>query len=102
MGDGNIGINTYVNRYLELCPGKALTLEIIVTGARKFAYFEPKFWEAYQNVPASNFARFVSLVDKGTPRMASPPTPKEQVAQRQREDLEASMQWLKTYLEKQA
>lgn len=102
MGDGNIGIDTYVNRYLELCPGKALTLEIIVTGVRKFAYFDPKFWDAYVNVPASNFARFVSLVDKGKPRPDSPAVPKEQVAQRQKEDLEASVQWLNTYLRRNA
>ena len=55
MGDGNIGIDSYVKRYLELCPGKAITLEIIVTGARKFPYFDPKFWDGYRNVPASEF-----------------------------------------------
>ena len=73
---GNIGIDTYVKRYLELCPGKALTLEIIVTGPRKYPYFDPKFWDAYRNVPASNFARFVSLVDKGTAPPVAPPVPK--------------------------
>ena len=60
------GSTRYVKRYLELCPGKAMTLEIIVTGPRKYPYFDPKFWDGYRNVPASNFARFVSLVDKGS------------------------------------
>ena len=102
MGDGNIGIDSYVKRYLELCPGKALTLEIIVTGPRKYPYFDPQFWDAYRNVPASNFARFVSLVDKGSAPAPAPPVPKEQIAQRQKEDLEASIHWLKTFLARTA
>jgi 3-oxoisoapionate decarboxylase len=102
MGEGNIGIDTYVRRYLELCPGKALTLEIIVTGPRKYPYFDPGFWDPYRNVPASNFARFVSLVDKGSPPAPAPPVPKEQIAHRQKEDLEASIAWLKKFLARTA
>jgi sugar phosphate isomerase/epimerase len=98
MGDGNIGIDSYVKRYLELCPGKAITLEIIVTGARKFPYFDPKFWDGYRNVPASEFSRFVALVDKGDVRNPPPPPPKEQQAQREREDLETSVKWLRTFI----
>jgi sugar phosphate isomerase/epimerase len=102
MGDGNIGIDSYVKRYLELCPGKALTLEIIVTGPRKYPYFDPRFWDAYRNVPASNFARFVSLVDKGVAPPAAPPVGKNEIPQRQKEDLEASLKWLKAFLVRNA
>lgn len=98
MGEGNIGIDRYVKRYLELCPGKAITLEIIVTGARKFPYFDPKFWEGYRNVPAHEFSRFIALVDKGDVRNPAPPPAKEQQAQREREDLEASVKWLSGFL----
>lgn len=100
MGDGNIGIEAYVKRFLELCPGRAITLEIIVTGARTFAYFDPKFWEGYRNVPASDFSRFVSLVDKGDVRTPPPPPPKERQAASEREDLEASARWLRDFLAK--
>jgi 3-oxoisoapionate decarboxylase len=102
MGDGNIGIDSYVKRYVELCPGKAITLEIIVTGARKYPYFDPKFWEGYQNLRAPEFARFVALVDKGEPRPAAPPVPKEQMPQREREDLEASIRWVQNFVAKLA
>src|SRR5262249_49872348 len=102
MGEGNIGIESYVKRYLELCPGKAITLEIIVTGPRKFPYFESKFWDGYRNVPAWNFAQFVSLADKGTAPPAAPVIPKERQAQAQKEDLEASVRWLKAFLAKNA
>jgi sugar phosphate isomerase/epimerase len=102
MGDGNIGIDTYLKRYLELCPGKALTLEIIVTGPRKYPYFDPRFWDGYRSVLASEFARFVSLADKGMAPPAAPVVPKEQIPQRQKEDLEASITWLKAFLARNA
>jgi sugar phosphate isomerase/epimerase len=98
MGEGNIGIEPYLQRYIELCPGKPISLEIIVTGPRKFTYFDPKFWDGYKNVPAHEFSRFVALADKGTAPPQRPPVPKEQQPQREREDLEASMDWLRKFL----
>lgn len=102
MGEGNIGIEAYLKRFLELCPGKPITLEIIVTGARKFPYHDPKFWEGYKNVPAWEFSRFLTLVDQGDVRNPPPPPPKEQQAQREREDLEASVRWLRDFLARNA
>jgi sugar phosphate isomerase/epimerase len=92
MGEGNVGIADYVKKYLERCPGRALSLEIIVTQPRVFAYHDPQFWEGYRNVPAWQFARFVSIAEKGTP-LPSQPTPKEMAAQRELEDLEASIRF---------
>ncbi len=100
MGDGNIGIDDYVRKYAELCPGKALSLEIIVTGARAFNYHDPKFWEIYRKTPAWEFARFVALVEKGTPRPPVPRVPREAAAGREREDLEASLAYTKELLKK--
>jgi len=100
MGEGNIGIDDYVRKYAELCPGKALSLEIIVTGPREFNYHDPKFWEAYRNMPAWEFARFVALVQKGTPRPAPPRVPREDAAAREREDLEVSIAYTKELLKK--
>src|SRR5206468_8477974 len=47
MGEGNIGIREYAKKYRVLCPGRAFSLEVIVTNPRMFAIQEPKFWEAY-------------------------------------------------------
>jgi hypothetical protein len=74
-------------------------MEIIVTGPRRFPYLEPKFWDGYRNVPAHEFSRFLALAEKGTARPASPPVPKEKQAEREREDLEASIAWTKKLLE---
>ena len=98
MGDGNIDIAGYVRRYAELCPGRALSLEIIVTGARYYNYRDPKFWDGYRHTPAWEFARFLALAQKGTPRPDPPKLSKEAAVVREREDLDASILWTKDLL----
>ena len=93
VGEGNIGIDAYIRKYIELCPGRPLSLEVIVTGPRAFRCFEPEFWSGYRNVRAWEFARFLALAEKGRPHQGQPPAPKEQAAVREREDLEASVQY---------
>ena len=100
MGEGNIDIASYVRRYVERCPGRALSLEIIVTGPRYFNYRDPKFWDGYRSVPAWDFARFLTLAEKGQPKPAPPPLRGEAAKTRQREDLEASLTWTKDFLAK--
>jgi len=90
MGEGNVNIEDYVHKYSRLCPGRALSMECIVTGPRPFPYHDPKFWDAYRGTPAWEFERFVSIAERGKPR-ENQPVPKELAAQREREDLEASI-----------
>ena len=71
MGEGNIGIENYIREYAAKCSGRALSLEIIVTGPRFYNYRDPKFWDAYRKDPAWEFARFLALAEKGTPREAA-------------------------------
>ena len=74
MGDGNVGIAEIIKSYVARCPGKAVSLEVIVQGNwRIFNYREPAAWEIFQAVPASAFARFLSLAEKGTPKELPPP-----------------------------
>lgn len=98
MGEGNVGIDDYVRKYQQLCPGRALSLEVIVTGPRVFAFEDPKFWEAYRATPAWEFERFLAIAEKGTPRPKQDPVPKELAQQREREDLEASLRYTHTLL----
>ena len=67
MGEGNVGIDDYCRKYAELCPGRALSLESIVMGPRIFAYRDPKFWDAYRDIPAWNFERFAEIAEAGKP-----------------------------------
>ncbi|MBS1824651.1 MAG: sugar phosphate isomerase/epimerase [Acidobacteria bacterium] len=96
MGDGNVGISEWVKKYAELCPGKALSLEIIVGGQRTHNIYDRKFWEAFPNTPAHEFARFLALAEKGSPAPHVNP-PKDQAVAREREDLEASARWLQQF-----
>ncbi|MBI4909001.1 MAG: sugar phosphate isomerase/epimerase [Acidobacteria bacterium] len=96
MGEGNVGISEWVRRYAELCPGKAMSLEIIVTGVRNYAIYDQKFWDAYRRTPAWEFSRFLTIADRGQPSPYTPPS-KDQAQQREREDLEASAHWVREH-----
>ena len=97
MGEGNVGISEYLKRFVELCPGKPVSLEIITTGPREFRVFDPNFWPPYRSARAWEFSRFLALAEKGTPRPAPASVAREQVAVGQREDLEASLRWTKNF-----
>jgi sugar phosphate isomerase/epimerase len=98
MGEGNVDIAAWVKRYRELCPGKALSMEIIVTGARKFSIFEHKFWDAYRDTPAWEFSRFLSLAEKGSARTDPPKLEKDAALAKERRDLELSIEYTKSLL----
>jgi sugar phosphate isomerase/epimerase len=97
MGEGNVDIDSYVKDYARLCPGRALSMECIVFGPRVFAYRDNKFWEAYRDIPAWDFERFVRLAERGKPR---PEDPWERPDQKERErlDLEASLDYTRRLL----
>jgi len=101
MGDGNMGMEDYLRTYIAKCPGKAVSLEVIVSGnPRMVRYQDPQFWDLYRNTPAWEFARFVALCDKGTPSPAPAPDPSLTPAQRQLADVEASIKWTQAFLAK--
>lgn len=98
MGDGNVDIAGYLQKYLRLCPGRPISLEIIVTGARTYNVYQEQFWEAYRQTPAWEFSRFLALADRGTPHAPQPPLAKSLALEREREDLETSIRWTKELL----
>jgi len=97
-GEGNVDIGPLMKRFLELCPGKTMSLEIIVTGPRTFAWRKPEFWQGYESVLAHEFARFLSIAARGKPHPPQPQVPKDQAAAREREDFEASLAWTRQFL----
>jgi sugar phosphate isomerase/epimerase len=72
MGRGNVEIDSYVRKYVELCPGKALSMESILLGPRIFPYREPAFWDAYRKTPAWEFVRYLELAERGKPYKDEP------------------------------
>jgi sugar phosphate isomerase/epimerase len=101
MGEGNMGMEDYLRTYIQKCPGRAVSLEVIVSGQpRMFNYRDPKFWDLYRNTPAWEFARFLTLCDKGTPSLEPAPDPAVSQAARQLAKVEASIKSTQAFLAK--
>jgi sugar phosphate isomerase/epimerase len=101
MGEGNMGMENYLRTYIQKCPGRAVSLEIIVSGQpRIMNYHDPKFWDLYRNTPAWEFARFLTLCDKGKPILEPAPDPAVSQAARQLANVEASIKWTQDFLSK--
>jgi 3-oxoisoapionate decarboxylase len=99
MGEGNVNIEKYVRDYAALCPGRALSLESIVTGPRVFPYRQPQFWEAYRGTPAWEFERFREIAERGKVHPDDPKPPDREAAlKKERDDLEASIEFTRKVL----
>jgi sugar phosphate isomerase/epimerase len=98
MGEGNVDIGGFLKRFGELCPGRALSLEVIVTGARTFAWKQPEFWQGYEGVRAKEFTRFLNIAATGKAQAPQPPVARDQAAAVERADFEASARWLQEYM----
>ena len=98
MGRGNVGIESYVKKYVQLCPGKALSMETILLGPRIFPYKNNDFWNAYRDVPAWDFERFEELAENGKPYQEEKWETKDE-ASREIAALEESLAYTKKILE---
>ena len=68
MGEGNVDLAKYVRTYIDKCPERAVSLELIMHRQRTFDYRDPEFWSSYRSTPAWEFARFLARADRGEPR----------------------------------
>jgi sugar phosphate isomerase/epimerase len=68
MGEGMIDWNKYFDRFEQLCPGVPVHIETISGFNREIPYLKPEFWNAWPKAKAVDFARFVALAKKGSPR----------------------------------
>ncbi len=93
MGEGTVEIDRYVRAYAEQCPGRAISIEVITNRQRAFNFRDPEFWEAYPGMPAADFARFLTLAERGEPRPPVDPTLPTSV-----NDVEASLRWMQSHL----
>lgn len=94
MGRGNVDIDSYVRKYVELCPGKALSMESILLGPRIFPYRDPAFWDAYRQTPAWEFVRYLEIAERGKPYKEEPWEASGE-AERERQALEESLAYTK-------
>jgi sugar phosphate isomerase/epimerase len=109
LGDGCLDLKNLVTLHQRLCPSAPMHLEII-TGRppRVVPYLEADFWKAFPKARAAEFARFVSLVKRGSPLMKNmviadgggkqPAEFREALKRQQMVDLERSFDYAKTHL----
>ena len=96
MGEGNIGIEAYLDRFRALCPGKPVMLEVIVMPApRLLPYRDPQFRAGYPRMTAEDFQRFVDRVEQAPP-VALPSGAVDPPAELA--NVEASIRWTEQYL----
>ncbi len=68
MGEGTVGIDAWAKAYQAACPDTNFTLEVITSlPPRVIDYLEADFWGVYPDTLASEFAQYLSLVQKGRP-----------------------------------
>jgi len=94
MGRGNVDIDSYVRKYLELCPGKALSMESILLGPRIFPFRDRAFWDPYRQALAWEFERYMEIADRGKPYQEEPWESGNE-AERERQALEESLAYTK-------
>ena len=98
MGDGNINIAEWVKSYCRLCPGKALSMEIICIPSRVFKVNDAAFWKGYEKMPAWEYSRFLRHAEKANPLPPYVMPAKEEQGASQKADLDASTAFTKKVL----
>ncbi len=100
MGDGDIDLKTYFERFAQLCPQAAVNIETISGFNREVPYLQPDFWKAWPKARASEFARFLAIAKQGKPRAAwSPPAGEDRKAADQayqKSEIERSIRYCKS------
>jgi 3-oxoisoapionate decarboxylase len=95
IGEGNVDLARYIQTYVAKCPGRAVSLELIMHRQRTFDYHDPEFWSAYRTTPAWEFARFLTRAEKGEPRPDVDASLTETI-----DDVDVSLEWIGKVLER--
>jgi sugar phosphate isomerase/epimerase len=96
MGEGNIAIEAYLDRFRTLCPGKPVMLEVIVMPApRQLPYRDPQFRAGYPHMTANDLQRFADRIEHAPPA-ALPSGEVDPAAELA--NVEVSIRWTEQYL----
>jgi sugar phosphate isomerase/epimerase len=95
MGEGNVDLKTYFQKFAELCPGVPVHIETISGFNREIPYLKDDFWKVWPKAKAADFARFLALAKRGKPREPhrSPDNQAEQTYQKG--EIERSLKYCK-------
>lgn len=65
MGEGNVDVKRYAERFAELCPEAPFQLETISGFSKPFPYFKDSFWKGYEDIRGPELASFIKLAKSG-------------------------------------
>jgi sugar phosphate isomerase/epimerase len=101
MGDGNVDIDGWLKKFIAAKPGLPIIFENLVSAnPRIHAIYDPKFWDNWRKMPASEFSRFVAIADRGTPKPAEPRPEGKTAGQQRIEDLEKCVRYTRDLLQR--
>jgi sugar phosphate isomerase/epimerase len=99
MGEGNVDIDGWIRKFIQAKPGLPIIFENLVSAnPRVHAVYDPKFWDNWRHMPASEFSRFVAIAEKGTPKLATPRPADKTAGQQRIEDLETCVRYTRDLL----
>jgi sugar phosphate isomerase/epimerase len=98
MGEGNVDLKTYFQKFAALCPGVPVHIETISGFNREIPYLKDDFWNVWPKAKAADFARFLALAKRGKPREPHRSPDKEAEQAYQKGELERSLKYCKEML----
>jgi 3-oxoisoapionate decarboxylase len=101
MGDGNVDIDGWLRKFIQMKPGLPIIFENLVSARpRIHAIYDQKFWDNWKKMPASELARFEAIAEKGVQKLATPLPEGKTAGQQRIEDLEACVRYTRELLKR--
>lgn len=101
MGEGNVDIDGWLRKFIQARPGLPVIFENLVSGSpRVHRIYNPGFWDNWRRMPAAEFARFLAVAERGTPKPALPRPEGKTAGQQKIEDLETSVRYTRALLQR--
>ncbi len=98
MGEGNMDLKTFFERFGQLCPGVPVHIETISGFAREIPFLKPEFWEAWPKTKAAELAAFLALARHGKPLPSHRSADAKEEQEYQKGELERSIRYCKEVL----
>ena len=98
MGEGDVDLKTYFERFAVLCPGVPVHIETISGFNREIPYLTPDFWKQWPNAKADQFAKVLALAKRGKARAPHKSADAQAEQTYQKGELERSLAYCKTTL----
>jgi 3-oxoisoapionate decarboxylase len=99
MGDGNVDIDGWIQKFIKAKPGLPIIFENLVSAnPRIHRIYDAKFWDNWRRMPAWELSRFLAVAEKGTPKPATPRPEGKTAGQQRIEDLEVCVRYMRELL----